>query len=156
MKEIEKIGSEQAQLEHNNRRRMAKEDEAKIIKKESKKHNVFYDSTTDFSPYNWILSTVDFRNMKNMAEGMRLMYEYLWGYIKTYDRNLNTLKNYIDLNTIKHPLEIQEIIDAKTPLEMCRHSLELITKAARDRSKAKKYGVKVEKKTLIKGGNAGL
>jgi len=87
-----------------------------------------------------------------MAEGMRLMYQYLWGYFKTYDLTVQQLRNFIIESKldIKDPA-IKELMEMKTPLDMCEDALNETTAAARSRAKLKSYGVEVKKRGLVKG-----
>jgi len=148
----DKIGSKKAKDEMAERRRMAKEDESKIIKKAAKKFNRMYDAATNWAPYNWVLTTVSFKDVKNTAEGMRLMYEYLWGYFKTYDLTVQQLRNFIlESNIAIDDPAIKEIMEMNMPLDMCESALKEITQAARDRSRANKYGIKTKKKTMVTG-----
>ncbi len=152
--DLGKIESKEAREEFEARHLVAKDDESRIIKKELKKFNRLYNRGTNWACYNWILSTVSFKGVTDVAQGMRLMYEYLWGYLKTYDLTVQQLRNYM----IEHEIgqddpAIQELLKQDMPIDMCETALKKITEAARSRAKLKSYKVEVEKRDL---GNAEL
>jgi len=151
--DLEKIGTEEARSERKAQQILAKEDNERIIRKEAKNFRKVYDAATNWAPYNWVMTTVDFGGITGVSACMRLMYEYLWGYFKTYDRSVNILRQYIADNNdpADLPKEVRELLTQDMPLEMCEKALGQITEAARKRAKLKRYGVEVKKQGLIKG-----
>jgi len=162
VEELDTVGSAKAKAEFEARNLVAKDDEERIFGKEMKKHNINYDSDTNWAIYNWSMSTVSFKSVKTLPEGMRAMYSGLWGYFRRYEIELNTLKNHIEaLGKGEVPSDVEvrrvkEILKSPTPLSMCITSLQKITEAARSRAKLKSYGVEVKKRGLVGKENAKL
>jgi hypothetical protein len=150
MKESIPVETEEAKREFRAMRLLAKDEEEKIVRKESKKFNRLFTSEVNWAIYNWVLTCVDFRSVSTVAEGMRMLYQHLWGYIKSYEETTQTLRNFIidQKLEIENPL-VKEALERDMPIAMSETALNKITKAARMRAKLRSYGVEVVNRGLV-------
>jgi len=134
------------------RHKMAAEDESKILKESRAFHAVVLGHEPNWALYNLILSSVDFKDCKTMAEGMRKMYKCLWPHIRRYHNDRTNLLNHHSFLPSEHQEDsLSELQDIPSPMAMAEATLGQVTEAARTRAKLKRYGVVANEKKIFKG-----
>ena len=82
--DFDKIETEEAKRQMENRRAMAKEDELNILAKGIQEHHVWAEEEPNWAIYNYILSIVDFKDCKVPRDFGHRLFRHLWPYIKRY------------------------------------------------------------------------
>lgn len=151
--DLECMDSDTAKAEFAARRVMAKEEEENALRQERNEQRRLASNEPNFAMYNWVMTSVDFRDMKfeRMQDLSNTMWRYVYPYVKTLISDRQKLINFIkvigDNNIIPH--NIREIMDRDDPETMATEALEKVAEMAKKRSKLNKYNAKAGKSKLI-------
>jgi len=139
---MSKVGTPQAKAEMEARRQMAKEDEAVILKGRIADQEAISSEEPDFALYNYIMSVTSFKGINTQRDALHHLYRNLWPHIRRYHNECVESRKTMGEGAKHKPI---------LPHDMAVDTLKKIQASARERAKAKTYGIEVEKRGLLKG-----